>query len=159
MPFDAFRYLEYLDQMRYRAIILHTSPEKGNAATRFAQSLCRKANGKYLDLLGLFIHEDELREKIDSFNPEKFRALLIEQSKGVDLLCVDRSDFLLDTWRREERKNFYHMIKDQWDAYKDGTTARLIVILQTSSELEQQKIMDSQDQSRVLRLSDFNDIL
>lgn len=159
MAFDALQYLEYLDQMRYRAIILHAPTEKGNAATRFAQSLCRKARGKYLDLLGLFISESELREKIDSFNPEKFRGLLVEQSKGVDLLCVDRADFLLDTWRREERKNFYRMIRDQWDSYKDGTKAKLIVILQTSSELEQQKIVDSQEQNRVLRLSDFNDIL
>jgi hypothetical protein len=159
MPYDAFQYLDYLNQMRYRAIILHAPPEKGNAATRFAQSLCSTANGKYLDLLGLFIEEIELRGKIDSFNPEKFRSLLIEQSKGVDLLCVDRVDFLLDTWRREERKFFYHMMRDQWDAYKDGTKARLMIILQTSLELEQQKIMDSQDQSRVLRLSDFNDIL
>jgi hypothetical protein len=159
MSFDAFQYLKYLNDMRYRAIILHAPPEKGNAATRFARSLCTQANGKYLDLLELFIHEDHLREKIDSFSPEKLRILLIEQSKGIDLLCIDRADFLLDTWRREERKDFYRMIRDQWDAFKDDTKAKLIVILQTSSELEQQKIMDSQDQSRVLRLSDFNDIL
>jgi hypothetical protein len=158
MPFDAFEYLKYLDQLRYRAIILHATPEKGTAVTRFVQSLCRKANGKYLDLLELFIREEQLRGNIDSFNPEKFRALLIEQSKDVKLLCVDRADFLLDTWRREERKDFYRMITNQWDGYRNGTRAKLIVILQTSLELEQQKILDSQDQSRVLRLSDFNDI-
>ena len=159
MSLDVFEYLEYLNQLRYRAVILHTAPEKGNAATRFVQTLCRRANGRYLDLLELFIREDGLRSKIDSFSPEKFRSQLIEQSKGVDLLCVDRADFLLDTWRPAERKDFYRMIANQWDGYRDDTRAKLIVVLQTSTELEQQKILDSQEQSRILRLSDFNDIL
>jgi hypothetical protein len=158
MPVDAFQYLENLDQMRYRAVILHSAPEMGNAATRFVQTLCKRANGKYLDLLDLFIQGDELRSNIDSFNPEKFRALLIEQSKDAHLLCIDRVDFLLDTWRAAERKDFYRMIANQWDGYRDATRANLILVLQTSAELEQQKILDSQEQSRILRLSDFNDI-
>jgi hypothetical protein len=159
MPVDAFQYLEYLDQLRYRAMILHDAPEKGIAATRFVQALCRGANGKYLDLLDLFIGDEELRSRIDSFNPEKFHVLLVEQARGVDLLCVDRADFLLDTWRSAERKDFYRMVANQWDGYRDGTRAKLMIVLQTSAELEQQKILDPQEQSRILRLSDFNDIL
>jgi len=36
--------------------------------------------------------------------------------------------------------------------------AKLVVVLQTSQEIELLKILDSQGQSRIFRLNDFNDI-
>jgi len=111
-----------------------------------------------LDLLEFFIQSPNLSENIDSFSPEKLRELLIEQSKGQSLLVIDRVDFLLDTWRKSERQSFFRFIKNQWDSYKDGMKAKLIVVLQTSQEIELLKILDSQGQSRIFRLNDFNDI-
>jgi hypothetical protein len=159
MPINVFEYLNQLDQLRFRAVIFHAAPEKNSILTRFAQSLCTQANGEYLDLLGTFIESNELRAKVDSFNPQQLRALLIEKSNEKKLLCVDRVDFLMDTWRRTERADFYRMINNQWDGYRDETQSKLIVTLQTSAELEQQKIVDTSGQSRIFRLSDFNDIL
>lgn len=159
MPLNIFAYLNHLDQERNRAAILHASPEMGTSVTKFAQKVCRQAGGKYLDLLDLFIQNAELSAKVDSFSPEKFRALLIEQAKGTGLLFIDRTDFILDTWRRGERQDFFRMVDKQWDGYKDGMKAKLLVILQTSPEIEALQIVDSQSQTRVLRLSDFNDIL
>lgn len=159
MALDVFEYLKQLDQLRFRAVIFHAAPEKNAALTRFAQSFCARENGEYLDLLNTFIESEELRGKVDSFNPQKLRSLFIEKSKGKNLLCVDRMDFLIDTWRRTERADFYRMINNQWDGYRDETQSKLIVTLQTSSELEQQNIVDTSGQSRIFRLSDFNDIL
>jgi hypothetical protein len=159
MPLDIFEYLDHLDQERYRAVILHTSPEMGTSIAKFAQKVCTKRGGKYLDLLDLFINNQKLSTQIDSFSPEKFRALLIEQSKGTGMLFVDRADFVLDTWRRSERQDFFRMIANQWDGYKDGMRTKLLLALQTSQEIEALQISDSQAQTRVLRLSDFNDIL
>jgi hypothetical protein len=95
---------------------------------------------------------------IDSFGPKKLRDLLIEQSQGQTLLIVDRADFLLDTWRNSERQDFYRFIQNQWDGYKEGMRAKLVFALQTSQEIEALKIIDSQGQRRIFRLSDFNDI-
>jgi hypothetical protein len=120
--------------------------------------LCQQTAGKYLDLLKYFIQSPELSEKIDSFSPEKLRGLLIEQSRGESLLILDRPDFLLDTWRNSERKDFYRLITNQWDGYKDSMKAKLIVALQTSVEISDLKILDAKGQSRVFRLIDFNDI-
>ena len=89
---------------------------------------------------------------------EKLRGLLIDQSKGQSLLVIDRVDFLLDTWRKSERQDFFRFINNQWDSYKDGMKAKLVVVLQTSQEIELLKILDSQGQSRIFRLNDFNDI-
>jgi hypothetical protein len=159
MKLDIFEYLTKLDQERYRAVILHASPSKGTAVTKFAQRACARVNGKYLDLMGLFIQSRELSEQVDSFNPEKFRALLIEHSSGASLLFVDRVDFILDTWRRGERQDFFRMISDQWDGFREATRSKLLIAMQTSHEIEALKILDSQGQPRVLKLSDFMDIL
>ena len=158
MPISVFDTLAHLEQERYRAVILHTVPEKSPSLSQFCQKFCKQANGKYLDLLEFFIQSSALSESIDSFSPEKLRGLLIEQSQGQSLLVVDRTDFLLDTWRKSERQDFFRFINNQWDSYKDGMKAKLIVGLQTSQEIEALKILDSQSQSRIFRLTDFNDI-
>ncbi len=158
MPIEIFDFINHLSRERYRAAIIHTSPELGPSMTQFCQKLCQQKGGKYLDLLEYFIQSPELSETIDRFSPEKLRGLLIEQSRGESLLILDRPDFLLDTWRNPERKDFYRLITDQWDGYKDSMKAKLIVALQTSVEITDLKILDAKGQSRVFRLIDFNDI-
>lgn len=159
MSIDVFDYLSHLDQQRYRAVIIHAAPEKSPSLTLFCKKICERANGKYLDLLDFFIQSKVLSETIDSFGFEKLRALLIEQSRSQSLLVVDRADFLLDTWRNAERRDFYRFVNNQWDGFKDGMKAKLVISLQSSSEIEALKIADSQGQSRIFRLTDFNDIV
>lgn len=158
MPISVFDALVSLEQERYRAVILHAGPEISPSMTHFCQKVCKQTYGKYLDLLDFFIQSPNLSENIDSFSPEKLRELLIDQSKGQSLLVIDRVDFLLDTWRKSERQDFFRFINNQWDSYKDGMKAKLVVVFQTSQEIELLKILDSQGQSRIFRLNDFNDI-
>lgn len=158
MPISVFDALVSLEQERYRAVILHAGPEISPSMTHFCQKVCKQTYGKYLDLLDFFIQSPNLSENIDSFSPEKLRELLIDQSKGQSLLVIDRVDFLLDTWRKSERQDFFRFINNQWDSYKDGMKAKLVVVFQTSQEIELLKILDSQGQSRIFQLNDFNDI-
>lgn len=159
MPHDSFAFLTHFEQERFRALILHAAPEKGTSLSQFAKKVSERKGGKYLDLLALFIHTPELSAHIDRFGPEEFRKLLIEQSRGSSLLVVDKVDFLLDTWRPRERSGFHQLIDKQWDGFKDGTKAILIVCLQSSLEVDALNFRDSQGNGRVLNLSDFNDIL
>ena len=159
MAIDIFEYLKHLDQERYRAIILHTAPEKGIALTRFVIRVSEKAKGKYIDLLNLFIKTKELSENIESYEPENLRNFLIEESRAQSLIIIDRADFILDTWRKKERLGFYQMINDQWDGYKERMKAKLVICLQTSSEFESLQIKDSQGKRRILRFEDFNEII
>jgi len=158
MPISIFEKLAQLEQERYRAIILHTTPDKSPLLTTFCQKICRNVNGKYLDLLELFIQSPALSESIDSFGPERLRELLITQCQGQSMLLVDRADFLLDTWRKSERQDFFRFINNQWDGYKEGMKSKLIISLQTSLEIEALKIFDTQGNTRVFHLNDFNDI-
>ena len=159
MSLDIFTYLDHIGQQRYRALILHTSPDKSPMLSLFSKIFCEKTNGKYLDLLTWFVENPSYSEELSSFNPEKFRDFLIEQSRGKPLLHIDRADFLLDTWRKKERKDFYRFLENQWDGFKDGMKAKLIINLQTSSELESLSIVDSQGNSRIRELSEFSDIV
>ena len=158
MPINVFDMLGNLDQERYRAVIFHAAPDKGPSMTTFCKKICEQKKGKYLDLLEFFIQSPHLSEAIDSFNPEKLRKLLIEQSRSQKLLIVDRIDFLLDTWRRAERHDFYRFINNQWDGYKDGMRTKIIFVQQTSLDIDTLKIVDSQNNSRVFQLADFYDI-
>lgn len=158
MPKDIFDTLTQLDQERYRVALIHTLPENGPAMTAFCKKICKNSNGKYFDLLDHFILTPVLSEKIDSYNLEKLRELLIEQSKGYPLLVVDRADFLLDTWRKLERQAYFRFLTNQWDGFKNGMGSKLIFALQTSQEIEELQINDSQGQSRIFHLSEFNDI-
>ena len=159
MPINVFEILDGLKQERYRTLILHSVPEKSPFMSRFSQKLCERSNGKYLDLLEFFIQSSVLSERIDSYNPENLRELLIEQSKNQSLLVVDRADFLLDTWHKSERQNFYRFINNQWDSFKEGMKSTLVMVLQTSQEIEALEMVDSQKQSRIFRLDDFMDIV
>ena len=116
-------------------------------------------DGAALDLLAYFQDNPELATAIDRFGPEQLRTLLVEQSPGKNLLIVDRMDFLLDTWRKEERQAFYRMVTQQWNSFLDNTRATLVFCLQSSSELEDLRITDTRGCSRVLALSELNEIL
>jgi hypothetical protein len=158
MSIDVYAYLDQIGQQRYRAVILHTSPDKSSMLTQYSRKLCEKTNGKYIDLLAWFINNPNYSHELSSFSPEKFRDFLIEQGRGISLLNIDRVDFLLDTWRKKQMNDFYRLIENQWDGYKDTMKAKLIINLQTSSELEALTILDSQGNSRIRELSEFSDI-
>ena len=153
--------LEYIgdfEEQRYRAMVIHATPEKGPSMTEFSKKVCKSMNGKYLDLLEVFIQNKSLAEKIDIFSPEKLKDFLISESTSEYLLLVDRADFLLDTWSKNDRQDFYQMIRDQWDGYKETMKPMLIFCLQTSQELESLNITDSKGNQRVFRFTSFSDI-
>ncbi len=159
MRLDIFDYLDHIDQQRYRAVILHTSYEKSAMLSLFSKKFCEKTGGRYLDLLTWFINNPNYSSELSSFKPEKFGEFLIEHSRGKRLLNIDRADFLLDTWRKNERSAFFRFLTNQWDGFKDAMKAKLIINLQTSSELEALFILDAQGNSRIRELSEFSDIM
>ena len=159
MGVNLLEYLELLGQEKFRAIILHAPPEKSPELSKFADKLMKHKNIAALDLLADFQNDPLLSSDIDRFGPEQLRTLLVEQSGKKNLLIVDRLDFLLDTWRKEERQAFYRMVKQQWNSFLENTRTTLVFCLQSSSELENLRITDTRGRSRVLALSELNEIL
>ncbi len=155
---DLCQFIQSLGSEKYRSIIIHASPNKSAVLSEFAQNLSKAANGDYLDLLDYFYDHADLASKIDQFNPEKLKNLLIEKSSGVNLLVIDRMDFLLDSWRKEERQAFYRMVKRQWNSFLEDYRAILVFCLQTSTELSNLTITDTQGNTRILALSELEDL-
>jgi hypothetical protein len=159
MGVDLLNYINVLGQEKFRAIILHAPPAKSQELSKFAGRLLYHKGGSAIDLLIYFQEDPQLASGIDRFGPEQLKTLLIEQSKGKDLLVIDRPDFLLDTWRKEERLAFYRMVKQQWNSFLENTRATLVFCLQSSLEIEDLNITDTRGRSRVLALAELNEIV
>lgn len=155
---DLCQFIQSLGSEKYRALIIHTAPEKSQLLSEFAKALSIKMDGEYLDLLGEFTENQDLASMVDLFTPEKFKAFLVEKSKDHNLLVVDRSDLLLDTWRKEDRQSFFRMIKRQWNSFLENYQATLIFCLQTSREIQNLDITDTHSDSRILKFSDLDDV-
>jgi hypothetical protein len=152
-------YLTKLGQEKFRSIIIHARPQSYASLRKFAGQIHEKIGGGYLDTLGYFLADTELAKEVDRFNPDQFKALLQDQSRGEKLLIVDRTDFLLDTWRKTERQAFYRMIEKQWNSFLSDMGATLIFCLQSSDEIESLNIRDSRGDSRVHRLDELNELV
>lgn len=152
-------YLTKLGQEKFRSIIIHEKPQSDNALRQYAGQVHEKIGGGYLDVLGYFLADSRLAAEVDRFTPDQFKTILQNKSKGKRLFIVDRSDFLLDTWRKFERQAFYRMIHMQWNSFIESMGATLIFCLQTSDEIESLKIKDARGNSRVHRLEEFNELV
>jgi len=159
MGIDIQEYLTKLGQEKFRSIIIHTNPQSYASLRHYACQIHDKIGGGYLDVLSYFIADSQLATEVDRFTPDQFKTLLQDKSKEQKLLIVDRSDFLLDTWRKSERQAFYRMIRMQWNSFIESMGATLIFCLQTSDEIESMKINDSRGISRVHRLDEFNELV
>lgn len=159
MGIDIQKYLTKLGQEKFRSIVMHAKPQSVESLRHYACQIHDKIGGSYLDVLGYFLANTEIAEEVDRFNPDQFKALLQDKSKGQKLLIVDRTDFLLDTWRKTERQAFYRMIEKQWNSFIGTMGATLIFCLQSSDEIEALKITDSRGDRRVHRLEEFNELV
>ena len=84
--------------------------------------------------------------------------LLKELSSGYSFLCIDKINFLLDTWSGDEKIAFYGLIRNVWNSFYKDTKATLVFFIHTYEELEQQRITDSSGNSRIHLLSSFEAI-
>jgi len=159
MGIDIHEYLTKLGQEKFRSIIIHAKPQSEKFLRQYACQIRDKIDGSYLDVLSFFVADPQLSAELDRFSPDQFKTILQNKSKGKRLFIVDRSDFLLDTWRKSERQAFYRMIHMQWNSFIDSMGATLIFCLQTSEEIESLKIKDARGNSRVHRLEEFNELV
>lgn len=159
MGIDIQEYITKLGKEKFRSIIVHAKPQSATSLRQYACQIHDKIGGGYLDALEYFIADQQLAAEVDRFNPDQFKTLLQDKSKGYKLFIVDRADFLLDVWRKTERQAFYRMIHMQWNSFIEGMDATLVFCLQTSDEIETLKINDSHGDSRVHRLEEFNELV
>ena len=156
MKKDFGEYLSWLGTEKFRSIIIHHTGSK--VLNQFAQQAANRFDGIYFDVLDHFKNDQELAKQIDTFGVEELKLLLKEKSKGQYLLIVDRIDFLLDTWQKKEKEAFYRLIKNQWNSFIKGMEAIVVFCIINNDDLEDLKILDTRENSRVHPLSIFKNI-
>ena len=154
MKKDFGKYIESLGTEKYRSIIIHHN--SFSAMEQFAKSAAKKYGGQYCDLLGYFKDHPEI--SIDVFDVEELEILLKKLSAVHSFLCIDKINFLLDTWSGDEKTSFYGFIRNVWNSFYKDTQATLVFFIYTYEELKQPKITDSSGNSRIHLLSSFEAI-
>ena len=79
---------------RYKHFIIYGPPKIGK--TKLGKRIAALMNGKYLDLLALFLANDNFAAQIDVFGPQRLIELI--QNEVASFIVIDQLDFLLNTW-------------------------------------------------------------
>jgi hypothetical protein len=147
-------YVNSLGTERYRAIIIHHSSYR--ELEKFARSAEKKLGGYNFNLLEYFKKHPEIQ--VDEFDVEELETLLIRISKGKQIIYINQSNFLLDTWSNKEKETFYGLIDKTWSSYVQGKEAILVFFIQTYEDLMGINIKDTKSNSRIHTLSSFINI-
>jgi len=156
---DILKIIDLLGNERYRTLIIHAPPESGPMMSNFGQRIAEVRGGSYVDLLDYFIERQELSAQINRIGPEQFKEMLIELSKGEGILVINRADFLIDTWRKNQREAFMRMFQNQWDSYREGMQATLVFCMQSSHDINALTNREPSISVRVMLLSELDDIV
>ena len=113
----------------------------------------KKYGGGYCDLLTHFKNNPDIH--VDAFDVEDLSDLLKALCAGKNFLCVDKINFLLDTWSNNEKNAFYSLIRNGWNSFFPHTRATLVFFIQSYDEIKEQHIKDTHERSRIRLLSYF----
>lgn len=139
---------------RYFSIIIHSKPNSG--LSEFAQKAAEAIKAKYINLQDLFITNKELSGKIQIYSDQDLQSYLREEVKSGHPIVLDKIDFLLDTWNRNEMDSFLKLFKTQWDTFGPTYKAPLIVFVETNIYLKDFQFNFEDGNPKVYQLSQFN---
>lgn len=140
-------------QVRYRSLLILA--EDAGERSRKARRLAERIGAHYLDLLDHFEARPELCGRIDRFGIDELEGLLLDLEVPQEIVVVDAIDFLLNTWRDEQRDSFVWILLDQrLDTYERG--AKLFVFFALEDVYLRQHDLTTRDKSRILRLSEVS---
>jgi hypothetical protein len=146
--------IDYQRGERYRSLLILTEP--GRQHSRKAKRLAEHIGARYLDLLDYFEARPATCAIIDRFGVEGLESLLLGLEAPGEVVVVDRIDFLLNTWREDQRESFVWLLLDQrLDTLERG--AKLFVFFALDDVyLRQHELTNSRGEDRILKLSEVN---
>ena len=143
-------FINSLSGERHRTFIVHNGPATGKS--KYAKLFAEKVNGKYLDLLGRFGKDAELKNRIDVFDFRDLENLLVEEAKDTNLLILDNVEFLLNIWDEDGYDLLFHLLAKNWDSFKPSYRAVLGVFLITNRKILDLELNTSKGETRVFHL-------
>lgn len=143
-----------LKNQRYFSIIIHSKP--GTGLSEFAQKAAKKINANYVNLHSRFLDDEELSNKIQKFTDQDFHNFLVKETKNEKPIIVDNIDFLLDTWKKDEKKAFVNLFRRQWDTWNPTYKVPLIVFMESHPFISELNIEFDNSKPKIYKLSEFS---
>ena len=150
-----YKFLERQKLERYQAFIVHYPPFSGK--TRFAQRLCLDNPSLfYVDLLTSYLASQGL-PKITDFGLKPFQKWLLDLACPSDTqtLILDHVDFLVNTWKAEEKEQFISWLRRTLRTPID-TEKTFVFFIQDDGIISTAQLINSYGESRILKLSEFD---
>lgn len=149
------RYLDQQSSEDKRAFIIHYPANSGK--TGFARRAADLRPGiHYLDLQGTFLNHPNL-PPIPQCGFVFLKDFLLGLQIPEEFVIVDNLDFLINTWKLEEKQALLYWIKVQLRS--PGITEKtFIFIIQSDELLATAQFKNSSGQPRVLPLNEFEAI-
>lgn len=152
------KFHDYLNNQKTedrRAFIVHYPAKSGK--TQFAREICeQREDAHLLDLQAYFLQHPEL-SPIRRLDFTKFKDLLLSLDMREDVILVDNVDFLFNTWRKKDKEKFSNWLKHQLRTPGD-TKKTFIFVFQTDPFIENIILVNSNQESRVLPMNEFESI-
>lgn len=140
--------LDFIDEQlkeRYKNLIIYGPALEGK--TKLGQVIAEKKNGLYIDLLQVIKTDDEIKRKIDTYNPNKFESFLGSYYKdGKNLIIIDQMDFLVNVWDDKQLEEFLKFVERSQEDYC------CIFILQTHNLLKKYEFLNDKGKSRIINI-------
>src|SRR5689334_20466796 len=96
-------FLRVLRRERYPTAVIHAPPLAGK--TTFARRLAQEPGISYLDLLERLATDEKLSARMDQFDVETLRHMLLDCAANVtaDVMLVDELDYIIPIWGSDLR--------------------------------------------------------
>lgn len=145
------KFIKRLSGERYKTFIVYSGPVTGKS--RYARQFAKDTGCKYLDLLKKFGEDERLKSRIDIFDIRELEKLLIKEARGANLLILDNSEFLLNTWNEDSYDLLFHLLRQNWDSFKTSYQATLGVFLTSNRKILDIELITSKRDTRVFHLN------
>ena len=144
---DIIQLINFQTKEQYRAVMILGPANCGK--TRFAKRLAEKINAKYIDLLEIFVDDENFSKSIDTFDVLSLKKYLLKLATEEPVIILDNIDFLLNTWSEREKGEFLNLI----DKLRSNETKKtLCFFVQEEDIFDSKRILNSRNESRIIHL-------
>ena len=131
---------------RYKHFIIYGAPQLGK--TKLGKRIAASMNGKYIDLLTLFLANDDFSAQVDVYGPQKLIELI--QSEEGSFIVIDQLDFLINTWDETQLREFMVFV----DQNQSNTCCA--IIMHNYRLLEREVVIKPNDKGHERLLNIYN---
>ncbi len=149
---DLLAFLRTLRGERQPTCLIHGQPLSGKS--QFAQELAEQTGWSYLDVLGTLGSQPERAARIDQFQLDDLRDLILATVEA-DVLLIDDLDFLFPIWVNDVHpfQEFVRTLKHR------NRQVAFCFFAHTRRDFEEWTLWTASRASRVLRFDDIRSLI